>query len=110
VFLHQYAVMHDPQHWPEPDVFKPERFLDESGKYLSSKQAAFIPFGIGRRVCLGEKLALADLFLVLVRLLQSTSGYEISLPNGPGSADLEPDPSLTNACVPKKYKILLKQA
>ncbi len=81
--------MNDPKYWNNPREFRPERFL-ENGKYLALRPTAFIPFGTGRRKCLGEKLAINDLFLVLVRFLQSTNEYEIALEGGPGSADLEP--------------------
>ena len=100
--------MHDPKVFPDPESFKPSRFLEPNGKYVSSRPNGFIPFGMGRRVCLGEKLALADLFLIVVNLLQETSGYELALPDGPGSADLTADPRNTNNCIPLPYKIMLK--
>jgi len=100
--------MNDPKHWSDPQQFEPERFL-ENGKYVTSRPNAFIPFGTGRRVCLGEKLAIADIFLVVVRFLQSTNGCEIALEGGPGSADLEPDTILADSLVPKPFKIMLKK-
>ncbi len=107
ILAHQYYIMNDPKYWNNPQEFKPERFL-ENGKYLASCPIAFIPFGTGRRMCLGEKLAINDVFLVFVRLLQSTNGYEISLKEGPGSADLDSDNSMQNIFPPKKYEIILK--
>ena len=108
IFIHMHCIMNDNKHWDKPEEFRPERFL-ENGKYLTSRPNAFIPFGTGRRVCLGEKLAINDLFLVLVRLLQSTNGYEIALEGGPGSADLEPDNSLPDTAKPKNFKIVFKK-
>ncbi len=81
--------------------FKPERFL-ENGKYLALGPIAFISFGTGCRMCLGEKLAINDVFLVFVRLLQSTNGYEISLKDGPGSAHFDSGNSMQNIFPPKK--------
>ena len=100
--------MHNPNVFEDPETFKPERFLESNGKYVSSRPNGFIPFGMGRRVCLGEKLALADLFLIIVNLLQRTSGYELALPDGPGTANLTPDISRTNSCLPYDYKLILK--
>ena len=57
--------MHNPSVFADPFSFKPERFLDSNGFYLTSRHPGFIPFGLGRRVCLGERLALADLFLIV---------------------------------------------
>ena len=100
--------MHDPDIFDSPDLFKPERFLDSSGHYLSTRLPGYIPFGIGRRKCPGEKLAYADLFLIIVNLLQLTSEYEFVLPNGPGSVSLEPDPN-SLMFIPLDYSILFKK-
>jgi len=109
VLINQYFILHDPNYWPEPEVFKPERFL-EDGCYLSQRPQAFMPFGIGQRKCLGEKLAMSNLFLMLVRFLQMTKEYQISLPEGPGSADLDPKPdAAVQFLYPKPYKIVLNK-
>ena len=70
-----YIMYHD-ECWGDGEVFRPERFL-ENGNFMTTRPKAFIPFGVGRRVCLGEKLAIADLFLVLVRFIQKTTEYKI---------------------------------
>lgn len=100
--------MHDEKYFKDPDEFKPERFLDENGGFITQKNAAFIPFGIGKRICLGEKLALNNLFMVLIRLIQATKGHQITLPDGPGSADLSFDRTAI-VLVPKPFKILLQK-
>lgn len=48
-----YAVHHDPDHYPEPDTFKPERFDAKSLQELRER-GLFLPFGKGPRICLGE--------------------------------------------------------
>ncbi len=51
-------VHHDEREWLEPDVFKPERFLDSEEKYVGwTKLHGFMPFGLGRRECTGQSLA-----------------------------------------------------
>ena len=50
-----WAVHHDPQMWEKHEEFRPERFLDDNGKFLFSPHV--IPFGIGPRYCLGKKMA-----------------------------------------------------
>ena len=107
MLVFQGNIMHQDEHWPNARELRPERFL-EKGKYLSIRPKAFIPFGVGRRVCLGEKLAIADLFLVLVRFLQKTADYDLVL-HVDDKNPLNPDPNVINILdVPSKpYKISL---
>ncbi|XP_045195302.1 cytochrome P450 2B4-like [Mercenaria mercenaria] len=56
----------DNRHWDEPDLFMPDRFLQDKAK----KNPAFIPLGLGPRRCLGESLAKKEIFLIFTNLLQ----------------------------------------
>ncbi|XP_039293148.1 cytochrome P450 306a1 [Nilaparvata lugens] len=71
-----WAVHMDPQIWPQPDEYRPERFLDEDGNYR--KLDALMPFQIGKRVCLGEELARMIIFLYASTILQK---FKIVLPD-----------------------------
>ncbi|XP_046567705.1 cytochrome P450 2D26-like [Haliotis rubra] len=62
------SVLRDPDVWGDPDNFRPDRFLDDSGKIV--KKDEFIPFSLGRRVCLGEAMARMELFLFLTTMIQ----------------------------------------
>ncbi|XP_059161772.1 cytochrome P450 2G1-like [Physella acuta] len=74
------SVLHDPKIWGDDVMeFKPERFIDQDGKLKTPEE--FIPFSIGRRVCLGESLAVMELFLYLSSIFHR---FEI-LPATPGS-------------------------
>ncbi|CAG2111371.1 unnamed protein product [Medioppia subpectinata] len=101
------SINRDPNLWPNPEVFDPKRFLTSDGKFVSNIPG-FTPFGIGRRICVGEKLALADLFFITVRLLKSTNECVFALPTGDGSADLDPNPDILLLNTPKPYEIMLK--
>ncbi|XP_078690955.1 cytochrome P450 2U1-like [Branchiostoma floridae x Branchiostoma belcheri] len=72
-----WSAMMDPEVTPEPDQFRPERFLDEEGKVV--KPEWFLPFSAGRRRCLGEQLAKMELFLFYTSLLQQ---FTFKLPDG----------------------------
>ncbi|XP_078588758.1 cytochrome P450 2U1-like [Branchiostoma floridae x Branchiostoma japonicum] len=65
-----YSLHMDPAYWPYPDRFDPERFLDAEGNVIN-KPESYLPFGGGRRGCLGEQLARMELFLFFTTLLQS---------------------------------------
>ncbi|CAG2119682.1 unnamed protein product [Medioppia subpectinata] len=106
VTLYHHNILNNPKYWENPHQLIPERFLESDGQYMTSRNKAFIPFGVGRRVCLGEKLAIADLFLVLVSFLQSTQQYDIVLAKHSG---IDPDPNIADSINPKHYEIKLVQ-
>lgn len=66
----------DEQAWSEPELFKPERFIDESG-HFSPKLDKSLPFGAGKRVCAGETFARNTLFLIVSALVQH---FNIEMP------------------------------
>ncbi|KAK2156658.1 hypothetical protein LSH36_208g04093 [Paralvinella palmiformis] len=67
IIPNMYSVHMNPELWPEPEKFKPERFLDSDNK-IDKKE--LIPFSLGKRVCLGESLARMELFLYFTSMMQ----------------------------------------
>lgn len=79
------SVLHDPHHFEKPDVFYPGHFLDAEGNFR--KREAFVPFSMGKRICLGESLARSELFLFFTSMLQN---FSLGCPKAPEDIDLTP--------------------
>ena len=61
-----YTTHRDERFFPEPDAFRPERWLDDLEKRLP--RAAFIPFGLGSRKCIGASFAMMETALLLATI------------------------------------------
>jgi cytochrome P450 len=64
-----YLLHHDPAIYPEPHALRPERFLERAGGQAPGTYT-WIPFGGGRRRCVGANFALLEMKLVLRAVLQ----------------------------------------
>ncbi|XP_036332034.1 probable cytochrome P450 6u1 [Rhagoletis pomonella] len=65
------AIHRDPELYPEPNKFDPERFNKENVK--RRHPMAFLPFGVGRRYCLAQKFAEMQMLVGLASLLRDFS-------------------------------------
>lgn len=61
--LHRHEML-----WRAPDRFRPERFLP--GARDSIPRYAYLPFGAGPRVCIGQQFAMVEAVIVLAALLR----------------------------------------
>ncbi|CAK1552159.1 unnamed protein product [Leptosia nina] len=91
----------DPRYFPEPTKFIPERFLLNGKAHIPEY---FIPFGVGRRVCLGDQLARMELFLFFANLMNH---YDFMLPEGDEMPALEGSFGTIHA--PHPYRIIFKK-
>jgi len=62
-----YVIHHNPEYWPEPELFKPERFLKENADKIVPY--SWLPFGAGPRACIGERFAMAEMKMALAKVL-----------------------------------------
>ncbi|KAN0109867.1 cytochrome P450 [Russula decolorans] len=62
------AILHDPELYPEPEEFKPERFLNKDGT-VREDPAISLAFGIGKRICPGRHFVDASIFTVASSVL-----------------------------------------
>ena len=73
IFLNPYlrccrAILHDPETYPDPEEFKPERFLNEDGS-VRDDPALSLAFGVGKRICPGRHLVDSTVFIVTCSVL-----------------------------------------
>ncbi|KFB51698.1 AGAP007480-PA-like protein [Anopheles sinensis] len=74
VVIPVHAIHYDPEIYPKPNVFDPERFLEENRK--TRHQCAFLGFGEGPRMCLGMKFAMHQTKIGIATLLNN---YRVTL-------------------------------
>ncbi len=79
VLVSPYVVQRLPQYWNDPETFLPERFLPGSPWHVERPSAAYLPFGLGMRKCIGERTAVLQMKLMLAALVRD---FRFELPAG----------------------------
>ncbi|XP_074046214.1 cytochrome P450 2J2-like [Macrotis lagotis] len=95
------SVLYDPDCWETPWQFNPGHFLDGDGNFVINE--VFLPFSAGHRVCLGELLAKAELFLVFTNLLRE---FQLQVPEG--TSGNERDYIFWGTLQPQPYRICVR--
>ncbi|KAJ7945798.1 Cytochrome P450 [Quillaja saponaria] len=84
-FINVWAIGTDPMFWDEPEVFRPERFVNSSIDF-EGHDFQLIPFGAGRRGCPGILFALITNELVIANLVNR---FDWALPDNEMGEDLD---------------------
>uniref|UniRef100_A0A8C6LD53 unspecific monooxygenase n=1 Tax=Nothobranchius furzeri TaxID=105023 RepID=A0A8C6LD53_NOTFU len=71
VLVPTWPIHRDPELWPEPEKFKPERFSKANKEKIDPY--TYMPFGAGPRNCIGMRFALVMMKLAIVEILQRYS-------------------------------------
>jgi cytochrome P450 len=87
IVISPFAIHRKPELWDEPESFRPERFAPENS--AARHPHAYLPFGDGPRVCIGQHLATLEALVITAVLAQ-----EWRLRLVPGHP-VEPDPGIT---------------
>jgi cytochrome P450 len=62
------SILHDPEIYPDPEEFKPERFLNEDGSFRNDPTLS-LAFGFGKRICPGRHFVDDTIFIVASSVL-----------------------------------------
>jgi cytochrome P450 len=71
VAVSPYLLHRDPRSWDDPEAFRPERFADNPD--YAAWRPKYLPFGTGRRQCLGDRFATIEMETILAILFHSTT-------------------------------------
>ncbi|XP_077879893.1 cytochrome P450 3A9-like [Ictidomys tridecemlineatus] len=71
VMISSFVLHRDPQQWPEPEEFCPERFSKNNKHSINPHM--YMPFGNGPRNCMGMRFALMNIKFALVKVMQTFS-------------------------------------
>ena len=69
--MNLYGIFRDPRVWNDPTHFNPDANFPPDGSKQNAAVEHLLPFGIGKRVCLGETLARQEIFLFFVGLMRA---------------------------------------
>ncbi|XP_015602519.1 probable cytochrome P450 303a1 [Cephus cinctus] len=86
--------------WKDPEVFRPERFINSDGKISIPDQ--YLPFSFGKHRCMGEGLAKSNIFVITTTLLQT---FRFSVVPG----DKKPSTEIVDGVTagPKPFRVLV---
>ncbi|GER30393.1 cytochrome P450 monooxygenase [Striga asiatica] len=85
VLMNVWSIQRDPAYLADPTSFRPKRFVG-SDVDIRGRDCRFIPFGTGRRICLGSGLAVRMVSLMLANLVH---GFDWEFPDGMRPEDLD---------------------
>ncbi|CAL8085162.1 unnamed protein product [Orchesella dallaii] len=89
VIVLPYILHNNPKYFPNPEQFEPERFLPENVR--ERHHYAYVPFSAGPRNCIGMKLSMVELKVIMATILRK---FEVRTPDTRESVQLEMDPTM----------------
>ena len=110
VWVFLYHILRDPSYWTDADTFNPDRFLEPSNpadpksKPQVRQDPRSVPFGMGKRMCLGRTLAMSELFLFGCALFQN---FRFELTESEKGKRMDHIPGFVLGC--PKYNVVIHE-
>jgi cytochrome P450 len=101
VFANIWAMLRDPDVFPEPDRFNPDRYLEKVDEETARRRdPRMFVFGFGRRRCPGAHLVESSVWLMLATMLAM---LDIEKPRDENDEEIEPDVKFKNSVFRSDY-------
>ncbi|XP_037039476.1 probable cytochrome P450 6g2 [Bradysia coprophila] len=101
VYIPIYSLQRDPEYFPDPDHFIPERFYSNNG---TTNEFLWLPFSNGPRNCIGERFAMMQMKIAIVSLLKS---FSVELTKGsPKNIELDKEGAFLHSKQPITLKFV----
>jgi len=101
LLFNTWAINNDRRNWADSEQFRPERFLTEDGTFDEDQMALLVPFGFGKRKCIGVETGRALCLLIAVSVVRH---FDITINSD--QADFEPVFGIGLA--PKPYRLTFR--
>lgn len=72
-----YLMHRKPDVFPDPDTFDPARWINQPPEVLRARERCFVPFTRGSRTCLGQNLAMCELYVALGTLFRRYEKFDV---------------------------------
>ncbi|KAF8884168.1 cytochrome P450 [Infundibulicybe gibba] len=103
-----WAILHDPEEFPEPEEFRPERYLNADGSLNEQRRDPQVAaFGFGRRICPGRHLSDNALYSFVSMVLAT---FDITPPRDANGNYIKPKGDMTVGmlCYPEPFGCVIK--
>ncbi|KAF8884185.1 cytochrome P450 [Infundibulicybe gibba] len=103
-----WAILHDPVEFPEPEKFRPERYLNADGSpNLTRRDPRVAAFGFGRRMCPGRHLSDNSLYSYVSTVLAT---FDITPPLDADGRYVRVEDKMSDGllCYPEPFKCIIK--
>jgi len=107
IFMSVYYTHRDPRHFPDPEKFDPEKFSPQNS--VGRHPYAYIPFGIGRRMCVGHVFTTMEAKTILstvlrrYRVTEFEGGIKGPEENLKGSFEISPANGIRVKLLPRSH-------